>query len=218
MRFDAVIFDLDGTLLDTLDDLADSMNSALSKMGFPEHNRDEYKYFVGDGMKTLVPRALPEKARTPEIIEQCTVLMRAEYDVRWNNKTRPYPGVPELLDSLTAMGIKKAVLSNKPDKYTKLVVAKLLPDWMFESVYGADPPRIPVKPDPGGALVVAAELAVEPARILYLGDTNTDMRTANAAGFFALGAAWGFRTAKELEEAGARAVIGKPPEALGFIK
>jgi phosphoglycolate phosphatase len=216
-KYRAVIFDLDGTLLDTLDDLADWMNAVLALMGYPGHPRDSFRYFVGDGARKFAERVLPEDARTPEIIAECVALMAKEYDRRLSEKTRPYDGIPGLLDSLTNMGIKKAILSNKPSMPTLFVVKKLLSRWEFDRVYGADPPGIPVKPDPAGALRIADELEIPPDEILYLGDTNTDMRTAVSAGMFPVGAAWGFRTRAELESAGAKAIAESPPDVLRIL-
>lgn len=217
MKYKAVLFDLDGTLLDTLDDIADSMNAALARMGYPVHHRDSFRYFIGDGIRVFAERVLPEDARKPEIIAECVALKRAEYDRHWSDKTRPYDGIPGLLDSLTEMGIKKAVLSNKPDAHTLIVVKKLLSRWEFDKVYGADPPSIPVKPDPSGALRIAEELAIPPGEILYLGDTNTDMRTAVSAGMFPVGAAWGFRTREELMTAGAKVIAETPADVLRIM-
>jgi phosphoglycolate phosphatase len=240
MPFQAVLFDLDGTLLNTLDDLADSMNAVLARHGLPQHGLQAYKYYVGDGMPQLVRRAVPQPepragataslpcavaapdrlVSVPAVSEECIAQfiaeMRAEYSRRWRLKTRPYDGIPELLDALAARGIKLAVLSNKPDEMTRLTVRGLLPRWRFDAVRGerAGTPR---KPDPSGALGVAAELGVPPCGFLYLGDTNTDMQTALAAGMYPLGALWGFRTAEELSASGAKALLAQPLELLTFL-
>ncbi len=136
MQFKAIIFDLDGTLLDTLEDLAESMNSVLLKAGFNTYPVESYKYFVGGGMETLVERTLPEGLKTGGRIKEFLNLMREEYGKRWSNKTHPYNGIPELLDELENRDLKKAVLSNKPDDFTKAVVSKLLPEWKFDVVRG----------------------------------------------------------------------------------
>lgn len=215
----AVLFDLDGTLLDTIDDLADSANAVLAGMGMPGYSREVYKYYVGDGMKNLGARALtggkPETA-DPARVEEFVRLMHAEYDARWDVKTRPYPGIPELLDVLTARGVKLAVLSNKPDDFTRLVVSRLLPRWKFDAVLGARE-GFPIKPDPEGVFEIVRRIGVTPPEILYIGDTATDMKTAKAAGCFALGALWGFRTREELEANGAGAVIAEPLKAAGYL-
>lgn len=215
--FQAVLFDADGTLLNTLDDLADSMNSTLAHFGFPTHDTEKYKYFVGDGMGNLVIRALPESTRQdPGLVSKCSTMMRETYDRNWNNKTKPYPGIPELLDGLVRSGIRMSILSNKPDQFMQKVARELLPAWNFDIVMGERPP-IPRKPDPTSAIEIAKHIGIEPGRFLYLGDTATDMRTANGAGMFAVGALWGFRTADELTSNGARKLIARPPELLDLL-
>lgn len=216
MAFKAVLFDLDGTLLNTLEDIADSMNAALAMHGFPGHDLTTYKILVGDGMDVLTQRALPEARRDEATVEKCLAGMRSEYGRRWAVKTHLYAGMAELLDGLTARKVRMAVLSNKPDDFTKAMVAKLLPRWRFECVYGARA-GVAKKPDPGPAIEVAREMGLSPGEFLYLGDTNIDMRTAVGAGMHALGAVWGFRPAKELAESGAKALVEKPLDVLAFI-
>ena len=214
IKFQAIILDLDGTLLDTLEDLADSMNGTLSHFGFPVHALEKYKYFVGDGMENLVKRSLPGSAQDDlQVISQCLEMMLQTYERNWNVKSRPYPGIPELLDALSARGLKIAVLSNKPHDFTLKIVDELLPSWRFHPVMGERPP-IARKPDPSSALEIANVLGVEPAGFLYLGDTATDMKTANAAGMYAVGVLWGFRNAEELIASGAVRLIAKPAELL----
>ncbi|MGO9019045.1 MAG: HAD family hydrolase [Syntrophobacteraceae bacterium] len=216
-NFQAIILDVDGTLLDTIQDLADSMNSTLRHFGFPIHELQKYKYFVGDGMENLVRRSLPDSVKIgPMLLSQCIEMMRQTYERNWNVKSRPYPGIPELLDALTARGLKMAVLSNKPHDLTRKVIEALLPTWRFEVVMG-ERPSVPRKPDPSSALEIANRLGVEPAGFLYLGDTATDMKTANAAGMYAVGALWGFRNAEELIESGAKKLIAKPAELLELL-
>jgi len=212
----AVLFDLDGTLLDTIEDLADSMNVVLTRMGFPTHSVAAYKYHVGDGVRELAVRVLPQDHQDEETIKKCIAAMRQEYGNRWDKKTRPYPGIPELLDALTARGIKMAVLSNKPDATTKVVVAKLLPWWRFDVVAG-ERAGIPRKPDPGAALSIAEQLGIAPQEWLYLGDTNTDMKTAVAARMYPVGALWGFRTADELLASGAKVLVKYPVDLLALL-
>ncbi|MHC1725523.1 MAG: HAD family hydrolase [Syntrophobacteraceae bacterium] len=216
-NFPAVLFDIDGTLLDTLQDLADSMNGTLVRFGFQIHETDAYRYFVGDGMENLVRRTLPASVRTnADVISQCLEVMRETYGRKWKEKSRPYPGIPELLDALTARQIKLAVLSNKPDDFTQKVIKELLPAWKFEIVLG-ERPSIPRKPDPTSALEIADRLGLKPGSFLYLGDTATDMITANAAGMFPVGALWGFRTAEELIASGAKKLIQRPAELLELL-
>jgi phosphoglycolate phosphatase len=193
------------------------MNGTLRHFGFPVHELEKYKYFVGDGMENLVRRSLPGSAKSdPRLISRCLEMMRQIYERNWNVKSRPYPGIPELLDALTARGLKMAVLSNKPHVLTLMAIEGLLPTWRFEVVMGECPP-VPRKPDPSSALEIANRLDVEPVGFLYLGDTATDMKTANAAGMYAVGALWGFRTAEELIVSGAKKLIAKPAELLELL-
>jgi phosphoglycolate phosphatase len=215
-KFKAAIFDLDGTLLDTLADIADCMNTALSMHGYPAHDYARYKVMVGDGMDTLVRRALPEEHCNDANAAKCLGEMRTQYAQRWADKTTLYEGIPEMLDLLVRRGVKLAVLSNKPDDFTKVVVKKMLSRWNFDPALGARA-TVPKKPDPAGAIEIAEKLALKPAEFLYIGDTNTDMWTGKAAGMYTLGALWGFRTAEELQSSGARALIQHPGDILNFI-
>ena len=215
-KFKADLFDLDGTLLDTLEDLADSTNAALSEMGFATHPVAAYRYFVGDGARVLAERALPEDKRDDATIEACRDKMRAEYSKRWDKKTKAYPGIKQMLRELSRRGIKMAVLSNKPHDFTELTVKKFLGDFHFDCVLGVQA-DVPKKPDVAGALRIACALGVRPEEIVYVGDTNTDMQTANAAGMYAVGAMWGFRTPAELTQSGAKTLIEKPLDVLGFF-
>lgn len=217
MSYQAVLFDLDGTLLDTLADLGDSMNRVLRRAGFPEHPLEAYKYFVGDGMEKLALRALPEEGRDSANAARITTAMKEEYGRHWADKTRPYPGIPELLAELERMRIPAAVFSNKPDEFTRKMIAAFFPGRRFGAVIGARP-GVPKKPDPGVPLEIAAALGISPSGFVYLGDTNTDMQTAVAAGMYPVGALWGFRTAAELEASGAKRLIANPREILEFFK
>lgn len=216
LKYKAAIFDLDGTLLNTLEDIADSMNLSLKASGFPGHDYETYKVLVGDGMDTLVRRALPEANRDEATVAKCLLDMRRQYGRRWSDKTRLYPGISAMLDALVARGVRLAVLSNKPDDFTRTVVSTLLTRWNFDPALGARP-DVPKKPDPAGALEIAAKLSLKPAEFLYVGDTNTDMWTATRAGMFALGALWGFRNAEELQSSGANALIEIPADILNFL-
>jgi phosphoglycolate phosphatase len=214
--FHAILFDLDGTLLDTLTDIANSANAALIRLGFPTHPVDAYRYFVGDGSDRLVRRILPESHHDGETLKKCREAIIDEYAQRWAENTRPYPGIVKLLSELERRGIPKAVLSNKRDDFTKLTVAKLLTGFSFDVVRGARA-SVPIKPDPAAALQIAEDLHVPPERFLYLGDTNTDMQTARAAGMFGVGVLWGFRTAEELSANGAEALLSAPMDTLSLL-
>ena len=212
----AILFDLDGTLLDTLDDIADSANSTLVRYGLPTHSVDAYRFFIGDGVNMLISRALPHEKRESDIIAKCIQGFRENYSRNWNIKTRPYDGVPELLDALAAMQIKMTILSNKPDDFTKLCVRELLPNHHFEMIIGQHD-AIPMKPNPVGAIQIANNLEIAPSQFLYLGDSAIDMDTAVRAGMFPVGALWGFRPLEELQEHGAEAVIQRPVDLLGLL-
>lgn len=217
MIYEAVIFDLDGTLLNSLEDLADSMNAALIELNCPPHPAERYRFFVGDGVWQLARRALPAGQNDEAQVEAAVRLMSAEYDKRWNLKTRPYPGMEEALDGLVAAGLQLSVLSNKPDSFTKQIVPALLPRWRFQPILGARP-GVPIKPDPSAALEIAAFLGISAEKILYAGDSGADMRTANSAGMQAIGVSWGFRPQEELIQAGARRIIHHPLELLQLLE
>jgi phosphoglycolate phosphatase len=211
-----LIFDLDGTLLDTLDDLADSGNAALDALGLPQHPVDAYRYFVGLGIEELVRRMLPESRRDPATLQEATGLTAGEYKRRWKDKTRPYEGVPELLEDLRRRGLPVCVLSNKPQVYTDLTVAEFFPGRPFAIVRGARP-EVPNKPHPAGALALAGELGLTPGAVVFVGDSATDMRTARGAGMLPVGVLWGFRDAAELTENGARHLIDRPDRLLTVL-
>ncbi|NLW87860.1 MAG: HAD family hydrolase [Planctomycetes bacterium] len=214
MRFKAVVFDLDGTLLDTIDDLADSMNVALAVHGLPKRTPAQCKYFVGDGVRNFALRAMApvsDEKVLAKVIEKYT----ADYAQRWAAKTRPYEGVVELLRELGQRGLAMAVLSNKPDEFTRRMTQQMLPD-CFAVVVGARP-DVPHKPDPAAALAIARQLGAEPAQCLYVGDTNTDMQTAAAAGMYGVGVLWGFRTKAELIQNGAKSLVNHPLELLDLL-
>ena len=216
MKYKAVLFDLDGTLLNAIKDIADSVNMALYHLGFPQHELEAYKYFVGDGREALAIRALPEDCRDTVNLDKLAASIEIEYSKRWANNTRPYQGVPDMLEALTDLGIKMAILSNKPQGSTELMVSGLLPQWRFELVVGARS-SMPKKPDPTAALRIARRLNIRPVEFLYLGDSDVDMKTATAAGMYPVGALWGFRTADELLDSGAKELIQHPTDLLHLL-
>jgi phosphoglycolate phosphatase len=215
-KISAVVFDLDGTLLDTLEDLGDAVNRVLADRGFPAHPMEAYRYFVGDGSAVLIERALPESARGSDVYRDCLAAFMADYDRSWKVKTRLYDGISEMLDSLADLGIDMAILSNKSHGFTVNCVQDLLSKWCFKAVFGLRD-NVPRKPDAAGALEISRLLGADPGRMLYLGDTAIDMQTAVSAGMFPVGALWGFRTREELEKNGAKALIQHPQELLSLI-
>lgn len=208
--YQAVLFDLDGTLTNTLEDIAFAMNRSLRLHGLPEYPVEAYRYLVGNGARVLARRAVGEHAELAESVQQT---YQAYYQEHSLERTRPYDGVPELLQALQARGVKLCVFSNKPHADTCRVVQHYFPQVDFAVVRG-QMEGVPVKPDPAGALAAAEQMNVAPEDVLYLGDTDVDMHCALRAGMHPVGAAWGFRDARELQEAGAERVIQHPMDLL----
>lgn len=206
----AYIFDLDGTLLDTLSSLAASYNRTLLAFGFPTHAEEKYRYFVGDGARVCARRCLPPEADDALVSEFLDVQL-ADYEDTWQTAA-PYPGVPALIDELTARGADLAVLSNKHHPFTVKCIEHFFPD-VFDVVQGYTGEH-PHKPDPAGARDVCRRLGYDPQDVTFVGDTSTDIRTAVACGNRSVGVLWGFRTADELIEAGADRLIESPMELL----
>jgi phosphoglycolate phosphatase len=215
MPFEAVLFDLDGTLLDTHEDLADSLNAVLADIGKPPLPSELVKRYIGGGVELLVQRALGPD-HDPDLVPRCVAKFREEYGRRWADKTHPYDGIEALIAALVRQGLRVAVYSNKPDVFTRDCVAKFLPAIPSDAVLGAQP-SIPKKPDPAGAWLMAEKLGVEPKNVLYLGDSDTDMQTATAAGMYAVGATWGYRSVEEIQSNGAAATIDHPLDLLKLL-
>jgi phosphoglycolate phosphatase len=200
-------------LLDSLEDLADSANALLQGRGYPMHAVSEYRHFVGDGARTLIQRILPEALRNDAgLVQACLDQYVREYEVRWDQKTRPYDGIPELLTELALRGIALAVLSNKPHHFTEKCIQTLCPappgsEW---AVIVGFQEGLPLKPDPTGVLNILRTLQIAPSETIYFGDTSTDMKTAVAAGVYPIGALWGFRSREELEQSGAKLLLAQP--------
>ncbi len=216
MRFKAALFDLDGTLVDSLNDIADSMNYVLSIHGFSLHPVSDYRFFVGEGMRVLVNRALPQGISDQKLIDQCLSQMNDEYSRRWNHKTRVYDGILQLLKYLSYHGIVITVLSNKPHEFTVKVINHYFGNSVFKEVVGAG--KFPPKPDPAAALSIASSCQISPSDFLYLGDSAVDMKTAKSAGMFACGCLWGFRDKEELLDSGADLVVEKPEFVIRFLE
>ncbi|HNU90808.1 MAG TPA: HAD family hydrolase [Spirochaetota bacterium] len=215
MKYDALVFDLDGTLLDTLRDIADSVNAALEAEGLAGHPAANYRLMVGNGMDVLVERAVGGRLGDNESLVRCMERARIEYARRYNNATRPYDGIPQLLGALSARGLRLAVLSNKPDEYTVRIIREYL-DGYFEIVRGLRP-DFPRKPDPAQALDILASMGVAPSRCLMVGDSGGDMKTALGAGMVPVGVLWGFRDREELKASGAHALLERPDDLLSLL-
>lgn len=218
MQYKAVIFDLDGTLVDSLADLSDSVNLMLESYGFPTHEVEKYRYFVGNGSKKLMERTLPrDKAASAEFVEEALVKYKAIYKDRLLEKTRPYNGVLELLAELKSRGIPLAVCTNKHNDAALTIVKILFAPGTFEEVLG-DRPGFPKKPNPATPLEIASHLGVKPDEVAYLGDTSVDMETAVHAGFLPVGVLWGFRPEEELVKNGAKVLLKAPLELLEKVE
>ncbi len=210
----AILFDLDGTLADSLADLANATNWALAQLGCPAHPPESYCHFVGDGARELCARALPRDRQ--DLLDESLRLMRERYDTHCFDLTKLYAGIPELISALAERHLSLAVLSNKPDVFTRRMIAHYFQPSPFAVVRG-QLPNVPLKPDPIAALQIAKQLSVPPAQWLYLGDTNTDMHTARAAGMHAVGVLWGFRDREELVKSGAEHIVAWPEQVLALL-
>ncbi len=213
----AVVFDLDGTLLDTLDDLADSANYALALFGYPTHPAPMYRHFVGDGVDKLIFRIMPEEGLVPERFKA----LRERYLDRYNShsleKTRPYDGVPQALRALKSMRLRLCVVSNKPDKQAKAVISHFFGFELFDLVAGGSA-DYPLKPNPALTLHILASVGTSPRDAVFVGDSGVDMRTAKSGGLTAIGVTWGFRDRDELMRNGADYIVDAPEQLLELIR
>jgi phosphoglycolate phosphatase len=217
MSYRGILFDLDGTLLNTLDDIADSVNLVLASSGFMQHPVDSFRFFVGGGASQLMEQALPPEHRDPFQVEKAVKEFEERYAENWHKKTALYAEIPELLEELHLQGYALAILSNKPSGFTQLCFQRYLQKWPFHPVWGQRD-GIPLKPDPQGALEVARTLKIPPQDFLYLGDSATDIWTAQGAGMTPVGVLWGFRLRQELQDAGALHLLQNPLELLSLLQ
>lgn len=209
-----IIFDLDGTILNTIDDLADAGNWVCRNHGWPVHTVKEYQYFVGNGMAKLAARFAPEDWRTPERVQTILEEFMPYYNAHKEDKTAPYPGIPELLKRLKEAGVKMAVLSNKAHTLAPAMIEGYFPQ-MFDFVQGAVD-GVPTKPDPTLLHRLMGEMGAAMENTLFVGDSNVDIRTAKNGGLTSCGVLWGFRTRAELETEGADYIV-ETPEELGDL-
>ena len=217
-RYKLLAIDLDGTLLDTLEDLADSGNSVLLAHGFEPHEAEAYRIFVGDGMKKLVERIFPPGAvADADILAKRLQEYKAAYQDRWHNKTRVYDGIPEMLDKLSERGVKTAVLSNKAQAFCVQCVDEYFGAHSWDVVLGQRE-GVAQKPDAAGANDVLAEMGISAGEAIFVGDSSVDMQTAVNAGIKAVGVSWGFRDREELVANGASVVIETPMDLVGLLK
>ncbi len=208
-----VIFDLDGTLLNTIADLATATNRALELCGYPIHAMDAYRFFVGNGIRKLFERALPEGHRTEAEILKIHSLFVPYYDAHNADKSLPYPGIPELLIELQNRNIRLAVASNKYQAATGKLIAHYFPEIRFAEVMGQRE-GIPTKPDPSIVYNILKIADAKQEETLYVGDSNVDMQTARNAAVTAVGVTWGFRPREELEACHPAHIVEKPEEIL----
>lgn len=215
MKYKGVIFDLDGTLVNSLEDISDAMNNVLQKLNYPTHTYTDYQYFIGSGLRNLISKALPASNNTEQDIENCFQMMMEVYRDQCTLKTKAYEGIFELLHNLLAREVKLAVFSNKADELTKKVVAEIFPNYFKEAV-GLRVEALK-KPNPTEALAIAEKWDLQPDEIIFVGDSDVDMQTATNAKMFAVGVSWGYRTEAELKASGADVVINKPSDLLSQL-
>lgn len=215
MKYTTVIFDLDGTLLNTLEDLTDSVNYALGKFGYPLRTIDEIRQFVGNGVKVLINLAVPNKT-SAEDTDKCLELYRKHYSENMQNKTRPYDGITEMLKSLKEKGVKLAVVSNKYDTAVKALCNDYYKEYIEVAI--GESPDVAKKPSPDSVFAALKELGSEKEDALYVGDSDVDVHTAHNAGIKCVGVTWGFRNREILKAEGADYIIDKPEELLQYVK
>ena len=216
MKINTAIFDLDGTLLNTLGDLCDSVNCAVMRRGFPAVTEEQTRQRAGNGVRKLVERCIPENKRTEAMVDACLDDFRTAYNERMMNRTQPYDGILPLLKELKKAGVSVGVLSNKYDLAAKGLIRHYFGDLV--QVTCGERPDTPRKPDPTSALQLLRELGGDAATALYIGDSAVDMQTAQNAGLAAVGVTWGFRPAEELKAAGAQALVSDPSELLPMFE
>lgn len=209
----AVIFDLDGTLIHSLPDIAAAMNRALRSSGLKEHPEEEYKYMVGEGVINLARRAVGERQ---DCLDSVLNAYRADYAQHNCVASRPYRGVSDMLEALQGLGVSVCVFSNKDQSDVDRVLSHYFPGFPFAAVRGRRE-KVPIKPDPEGAILIARDLGLSPREFFYVGDSGTDMRCGRAAGMDTVGVLWGFRPREELTASGAIYLIAEPKELVDLI-
>lgn len=209
------IFDLDGTICDTIEDLADATNHAMRTLGHPTHDVPAYKYFVGNGIPKLIYRALPEDHRSEEEHAKAMKLMLDYYAVHFADRSSPYEGIPEMLKSLKEKGIRTAVCTNKAHHMAVEIADKMF-GGVFETVIGQSETR-PLKPDPFSPREIMEKFSASPEETVFIGDSGVDMQTAANSGTHSIGVLWGFRTIEELKENGGQHFAAAPSDILDII-
>jgi phosphoglycolate phosphatase len=215
MKYKGIIFDLDGTLVNSLEDISDAMNNVLTNLNYPTHTYDAYQYFIGSGLRNLVSKALPASNNSENEIEVCFENMIAEYREICTLKTKPYAGIVDLLDDLVSRDIKLAVFSNKADELTKKIASEIFPDY-FNTAVGLSTEALK-KPNPFEAIEISKNWKLKTEEIIFIGDSDIDMLTATNANMFPLGVSWGYRTEEELIASGAKLVINTPSDLIEIL-
>ncbi|WP_264563936.1 HAD family hydrolase [Flavobacterium sp. N3904] len=216
MKFKGVIFDLDGTLVNSLEDIADAMNSVLQNQNYPTHSYDDYQYFIGSGLRNLVSKSLPTTHNDEKDIDSCYHLMIEEYRDNCTRKTTSYKGIIELLDHLVLHNIKMSVFSNKSDELTKKITTALFPNY-FDPIVGLTTESLK-KPNPSEALEIGKKLGLKSEEIIFVGDSGIDMQTATNANMLAVGVSWGYRPKEELVANGAKYVLDHPLHLISILQ
>lgn len=215
MKADAILFDLDGTLLDTLQGIATAANAVLAENDFPTHDIEEYNIFIGDGLRTLVERIVPQDTNE-SVIESCVEMFREEYAQCCYDGAAPYDGILDMLDALVELDIPIGILSNKPHAFTCEMVDYYFGHIPFAYVAGQQEGVAP-KPDPEGVMLALEALDVMAEEVLFVGDTSVDMETAENSDMVAAGVSWGFRPVEELRRHGANIIIERPQEIVDYV-
>lgn len=216
MKFKGIIFDLDGTLVNSLEDIADAMNKVLQSLDYPTHSYDDYQYFIGSGLRNLVSKALPETNNDENQIEKSLNSMIDVYRDNCTNQTKAYQGIVELLNELKSRKLKLGVFSNKADALTKEITKALFPD-VFEPIVGLSTESLK-KPNPFEALEISKSWGLQPEEMIFVGDSGIDMQTATNANMHAVGVSWGYRPEKELMENGAQHILNHPLDLIPILQ
>ena len=215
MKFKGVIFDLDGTLVNSLEDISDAMNTVLLELDHPTHTYQIYQYFIGSGLRNLVAKALPATANSEKEIDQCYQKMIVVYSKNCTKKTKAYKGIFDLLNELKSRDIQLSVFSNKADALTKEITNSIFEGY-FDPIVGLTT-EILKKPSPSKAITICQNWNLKPEEILFIGDSEIDMQTATNANMYAVGVSWGYRTTDELIADGAKQIINKPADLVMIL-
>jgi phosphoglycolate phosphatase len=216
MKYKAVIFDLDGTLVNSIEDIADAMNIVLKSRNYPSHSYKTYEDFIGSGIRSLVQNALPQAHNNDEQVQTCFNAMMSVYSNQCINKTKPYNSIIALLEDLKSRQLKLAVFSNKADELTKKVTLSLFPNY-FDSIDGLTIEAYK-KPNPIKAIEISKTLNIKPEDIIFVGDSGIDMQTAKNANMYAVGVSWGFKPKEELIANGAKQVLNDPLDLIKILQ